>query len=101
MIMNLCLVCRRRLMTCVCAHLSPFETNSRFIILMHPMEYKKEKVGTGRFSHLILKNSEIIVDIGFDENPQFKKVLADPDYETYVLYPGDNAINLSSPEASS
>lgn len=93
--MNLCLKCRRRLLTCVCPHLVPFETNSRFVILMHPMEYKKEKVGTGRFSHLILKNSEIVVDVGFDENVQFQKLLNDPDYESYVLYPGNHAINLS------
>ncbi len=40
---------------------------------MHPMEYKKEKVGTGRFSHLILKNSEIVVDVGFDENERSRR----------------------------
>lgn len=95
MMMNLCLNCRRRLRTCVCSYLKPFDTNSRFIILMHPMEFKKEKVGTGRFSHLILKNSEIVVDIGFDENPRFQALLADSDYKTYVLYPGEEAINLS------
>lgn len=63
---------------------------------MHPMEFKKEKVGTGRMAHLILENSEIIVDIGFDENPRFKKLLEDPEYETFVLYPGEQAINLSN-----
>ena len=94
--MNLCLNCRRRLRTCVCDYLKPFETESRFIILMHPMEFKKEKVGTGRFSHLILKNSLVFVDIGFDENEAFQKVLSDEEYETYVLYPGDEVINLSS-----
>lgn len=93
--MNLCLQCRRRLLTCVCSHLAPFETVSRFVILMHPMEYKKEKVGTGRFSHLILKNSRIVVDVGFDENKEFRSLLEDPDYESWVLYPGDHALNLS------
>jgi len=63
---------------------------------MHPMEYKKEKVGTGRFSHLILKNSEIIVDVGFDENKRLKEILFDEEYETYLLYPGDEAFNLST-----
>lgn len=62
---------------------------------MHPMEFKKEKVGTGRFSHLILKNSLVFVDIGFDENEAFQKILRDENYETYVLYPGDEVINLS------
>ena len=98
--LNLCLTCRRRLRTCLCAYIRPFETNSRFLILTHPMEFKKEKVGTGRFSHLILKNSEILVDVGFDENKRFLSLLADPDYETFVLYPGEKTLNLSDPDLS-
>jgi DTW domain-containing protein YfiP len=97
-LLNLCLICRRRLRTCVCEFLKPFSTDSRFLILMHPMEFKKEKVGTGRFSHLILKNSEILVDVGFDENTRFQELLNDRDYESFLLYPGDRAINLSQEE---
>jgi DTW domain-containing protein len=62
---------------------------------MHPMEFKKEKVGTGRFSHLILRNSEILVDVGFDQNLRFRQLLADPEYQTFLLYPGEETINLS------
>lgn len=97
-LLNLCLICRRRLRTCVCEFLKPFSTDSRFLILMHPMEFKKEKVGTGRFSHLILKNSEILVDVGFDENKRFQELLNDRDYESFLLYPGDRVINLSQEE---
>lgn len=97
--MNLCLHCRRRLLTCVCSLLKPFETSSRFLLLMHPMEYKKEKVGTGRFSHLILKNSEIIVDINFDENSHFQRLLNDPFFETFLVYPGTHAVNLGDNKA--
>lgn len=61
------------------------------------MEFKKEKVGTGRFSHLILENSQIFVDINFDENAPFLKSLNDPEYDSYVLYPGEEVINLSEP----
>lgn len=93
--LNLCLICRRRLLTCVCKFLKPFETRSRFVILMHPMEFKKEKVGTGRFSHLILKNSEIIVDVGFDGNRRFQEMLSDKNYQSVVLYPGLKTIDLS------
>jgi len=99
--MNLCLRCRRRLLTCVCSYLKPFETKSRFIILMHPMEYKKEKVGTGRFSHLILKNSEILVDVSFDENIRLKELLNDPEYETFLLYPGHQTLDLGTDELKS
>ena len=98
--LNLCLRCRRRLLTCVCPYLQAFMTNSRFIILMHPMEFKKEKVGTGRFTHLILKNSEIIVDVGFDENKRFLEVLSDEKFQTVILYPGDETIDLSQRESS-
>lgn len=94
--LNLCLKCRRRLLTCVCSQLKPFKTESRFIILMHPMEFKKEKVGTGRFSHLILENSEVIVDVGFDQNPRLRELLNDPEYETFVLYPGVSPIDLGT-----
>ncbi len=98
--MNLCLHCRRRLATCVCSELRPFRTQTRFIILMHPMEYKKEKVGTGRFSHLILENSQIIVGIGFDSDPEYLKVLNDENYQSVVLYPGENTVNLSEASAT-
>jgi DTW domain-containing protein len=93
--MNLCLKCHRRLRTCLCADLKPFATLSRFIILMHPMEYKKEKLGTARFTHLILQNSEILVGINFDGDEKFQKILNDPTYDTYVLYPGEKATSLS------
>lgn len=63
---------------------------------MHPMEFKKEKVGTGRFSHMILENSVVLVDVGFDENQEFLKILNDPEYESFVLYPGVDPIDLGT-----
>ena len=68
---------------------------------MHPMEFKKEKVGTGRFSHLILKNSEIIVGIEFDQNNEFLKALKDTRYDSYLLYPGDQSLVISEIQNSS
>ena len=99
--LNLCLKCRRRLLTCVCPLLKPFHTQTKFVILMHPMEFKKEKVGTGRFSHLILKNSEIIVGIEFDQNNEFLKALKDSRYDSYLLYPGDQSLVISELQKTS
>jgi len=31
--------------TCICKHISPINTKSRFTILMHPKEYKKKRTG--------------------------------------------------------
>jgi DTW domain-containing protein len=98
--MNLCLTCRRRLLTCVCKLLRPFATKSRFIILMHPMEFKKEKVGTGRFSSLILKNSKILVGVSFDDDSTLQEILRDENYETFLLYPGRDTIDLRSSQAT-
>jgi len=60
------------------------------------MEHKKEKVGTGRFTHLILKNSRIFVGINFDQDKDFQSALCDPDYETFLLYPGDDALEIEN-----
>ena len=51
----------------VCGSITPMETRTRFVFLMHPKEFKQEKAGTGRLTHLCLKNSEILVGVGFDE----------------------------------
>ncbi len=97
--MNLCLDCRRRLATCVCSLVRPFPTESRFVILQHPKEFKKEKVGTGRFTHLILENSEILVGVDFDGDQRFLAILEDPKYYTVLLYPGPSSIDLSQVDA--
>jgi len=62
---------------------------------MHPKEAKKEKVGTGRMAHLSLPNSSLIIDSSFDQNNSFLKLHSDPNYEPYVLYPGQTSHNLS------
>jgi DTW domain-containing protein YfiP len=97
-VLNLCLRCHRRLRTCVCSHLVPFKTDSRFVILMHPKEFKKEKVGTGRFSHLLIENSQILVGINFDEDKRLRSLLEDESYQTFLLYPGSDSISLQSEE---
>ncbi len=81
---------------CWCSSILPQETETRFVFLMHPMEFKRIKAGTGRFTHLSLSNSEIHVGIGFDENAAVQKLLRDPAYLPVLLYPGKDAFNLSN-----
>jgi DTW domain-containing protein YfiP len=63
---------------------------------MHPKEYKQEKAGTGRLTQLCLPNSEIIMGIGFDDNVAVQAMIADPANLPVLVYPGENAINLST-----
>lgn len=81
----------------MCSFTRPVHTNTKFVILMHPMEYKKVKNGTGMLAHLQLANSEIIIDVDFTNNDKVNKMLDDKENECFVLYPGKNSINLSEP----
>jgi DTW domain-containing protein YfiP len=58
------------------------------------MEAKKERVGTGRLSHLCLTNSKIIIDEKFDHHHEVQDMLQNPNYQNYLLYPGKCSHNL-------
>jgi len=73
-------------------------TRTRFVFLMHPKEYKEEKAGTGRLTHLCLPNSELHMGKGFDEHEAVQAVLADPQNFCVLLYPGASARNLTNGE---
>lgn len=71
-------------------------TATRFVFLMHPKEYKREKAGTGRLTHLCLSNSEIQMGVEFDEHRAVQALIADPNNQVMLLYPGSEACNLST-----
>lgn len=90
-----CYKCMRPLSTCICKHISAFKTKTRFIILMHPKEYKKEKNGTGYMTNLQLENSEIIVGVDFSNNDRVNEILTNEKSCSFLLYPGKENFNLS------
>ncbi len=86
--------------TCICKHISPLQTKTRFIILMHPKEYKKEKNGTGHITNLQLENSEIIVGVDFTNNKRVNEILTNEKNDSFLLYPGKDNFNLSTRKSS-
>jgi len=82
---------------CWCASLRPMATRTRFVFLMHPKEFKEEKAGTGRLTHLCLPNSEIHMGKGFDADEAVQALINDPQNHPVLLYPGREAVNLSAP----
>ncbi len=86
--------------TCICNHISPIQTKTRFIILMHPKEYKKEKNGTGHMTKLQLENSEIIVGVDFTNNDRVNEILNNKNKSSFLLYPGKGNFNLSMRKSS-
>lgn len=73
-------------------------TATRFVFLMHPKEFKEEKAGTGRLTHLALADSEIHMGVAFDQNPAVQAILTDPALYPVLLYPGSGAKNLTEGE---
>lgn len=80
---------------CWCGSLQPMATSTRFVFLMHPKEYKEEKAGTGRLTHLCLPNSELHMGTAFDADEAVQALIADPQNHCVLLYPGTAARNLS------
>lgn len=85
---------------CWCGSITPMPTRTRFAFLMHPKEYKREKAGTGRLTHLCLPSSEIHMGTDFDQHAPVQALLHDPANYPVLLYPGPTARNLSEGELS-
>lgn len=98
---DFCYKCFRVKTNCLCHLIKPFNTQTRFVILMHPMEAKKEKMGTGRISMACLQNSEMITGIDFSNDEAVNKIINDPKNHCVVLYPGEKSINVSKDDVTS
>ena len=70
-------------------------TRTRFVFLMHPKEFKHEKAGTGRLTHLCLARSEIHMGIEFDADETVQALINDPRNLAMLIYPSAGARNLS------
>ncbi len=92
---SICYHCYRPKTSCMCAYITPIETNTRFVILMHPKEFRKTKNGTGHFTNLSLTNCELHIGIDFTNNDAINAILDDKENNCFVLYPSKNSINLN------
>lgn len=80
---------------CWCQTIQPMETKTRFVFLMSPKEFKQEKGGTGRLTHLCLPNSRLRMGENFDQDEEVQALIQDPQNFPVLLYPGVTARNLS------
>jgi len=91
-----CYSCYRPKSSCMCEYINKIETNTKFVLLMHPKEFKKTKNGTGRFTHISLPNSSLFIGIDFNKHPLINEMINNPTNNCFVLYPGVNSIKLNS-----
>jgi len=90
-----CYHCYRPLKLCLCSSVKPIQTATKFILLMHPKEFKKTKNGTGRLTHLSLPNSELYIDVDFSNHNAVNALINDSNNLCYLLYPGRNSLHLN------
>ncbi|MFA6193191.1 MAG: tRNA-uridine aminocarboxypropyltransferase [Sulfurimonas sp.] len=88
-----CYKCYRPKSSCMCEFINSIETKSKFIILMHPKEFKKVKNNTGFFTHQSLSNSELFIGIDFTNNSRINEIIET--HESFILFPSKDAINLT------
>jgi len=91
-----CYICYRPVSSCMCKYINKIQTNTQFVILMHPKEFRKTKNGTGHFTHLSLKNSSIFIGIDFTNNTKINEIIENKNNNCYILYPGENTIKLNN-----
>lgn len=90
---GICYKCNRPKSSCMCKYTKAIDTNTKFVILMHPKEHRKTKNGTGKLTHLNLKTSEVFIGIDFSNNKRINELIQT--HNCYILYPGRDSINLS------
>ncbi|MDF1883933.1 DTW domain-containing protein [Sulfurimonas sp. SAG-AH-194-C21] len=89
-----CYECFRPASSCMCEHFEHIQTQTKFIILMHPKEFKKVKNNTGRFTHKSLDNSELFIGIDFSDHKRINEIINS--HDSYILFPSPNAVNLTN-----
>ncbi|HEX2862520.1 MAG TPA: tRNA-uridine aminocarboxypropyltransferase, partial [Lacunisphaera sp.] len=81
---------------CWCGSVTPMPSRTKFVILMHPYEFKRIKANTGRLTHLCLADSELHIGESFDAHEAVQALINDPRNYPVLLYPGRDALDLSA-----
>jgi DTW domain-containing protein YfiP len=79
----------------MCEYITKIDTKTKFVLLMHPKEYRKTKNGTGHFTNKSLTNSEIHIGIDFSDNRRINQIIENKTNSCYILYPDKNSIKLN------
>lgn len=96
---ELCTCCLQPKFSCYCGHITRFDPQIDFVILIHPIEVRR-RIATGRMSYLCMKNSFLIRGQDYSQDEQVNQILADQNRQCVILYPGKTSKNLTPLNAS-
>lgn len=88
-----CEVCGLHLDRCICELIPRLDLSTRVTLIIHAKELKRT-TNTGRLAVQALANSRMLVRGVKGEREDVSRLL-DPAYESYLLYPSDDAIDLA------
>ena len=88
-----CYACYGPKSSCMCEYINAVDTDTKFVILMHPKEFKKVKNNTGFFTHLSLSNSEVFIGIDFTKHKRINEIINT--HDSYILFPSQDSLNLT------
>lgn len=82
------------LLRCICHHIPKIDLKTKISLVIHHRELKRTS-NTGRLALSALVNSEMHIR-GRDHQPLDLSSLLSADYESYILYPAEEAIDLEN-----
>ncbi len=89
---NPCQTCFMHTERCICALIPKLELKTKLSLVIHHRELKRS-TNTGRLAVHALINSEMIIR-GKDRTRLDLTSILSPEYETYVLQPSENAVDV-------
>lgn len=87
-----CPICYLHRQRCICSEIPKLNVPTRLSLIIHAKELKRT-TNTGRLALHALVNSEMYVRGQSNERLDLSAML-DPNYESYVLFPSDDALDL-------
>ncbi|MEH6490674.1 tRNA-uridine aminocarboxypropyltransferase [Halopseudomonas sp.] len=86
-----CASCQLALAVCICAQRPQLDASVTFCLLMHSLEPLKP-TNTGRLIAECLDDTQAFVWARTEVDPQLLALLADPENQPYVVFPGEYAL---------
>lgn len=86
-----CQVCFLHQERCICEFIPQIEVKTKLSLIVHAKELKRT-TNTGRLAVHALKNSQLYTR-GLKDSPLTLPTLISGDYQNYLLYPADDAID--------
>lgn len=89
-----CPICRMHRERCICHHIPKLNLKTKLSLVIHHRELKRT-TNTGRLAVQALENSAIYIR-GQDRTPLDLSSILLPEYESYLLYPSEEAIDIET-----